>query len=186
MHLHNGYAFVMQLYLYHQGHNHTFFKTSISQGIAHTVINWGPWAGDGMARDLSEDALSSAGIRQISPEVGARIISLFIQYTKFSTMPSQITCVALDMKKERLLLGDIEQEDQAKPRSKTGTHTQHDKSSTRDQYSLELVKKLIEEIVSRLLGDVPEASAPLMASGLDSLGKLHEFIKYISFSEAFS
>jgi len=129
-----------------------------------------------MARDLSKDALASAGIRQISPEVGARMISLFIQYTKFSMMPSQITCVALDMKKERLLLGDIEQEDKAKPQSKSGTHTQHDESSTHAHYSLDSVGKLIEEIVSRLLGDVPEASAPLMASGLDSLGKPHEFI----------
>ena len=145
-------------------------EADLRRGRRHVVVNWGPWAGDGMAAHLDESSLK--GIRMLSPAIGAQIIEEILR----SASPSgRIVCVALSGQRRAQLLGETGKEsDLIDAASNTvGMHTSSMAPRTWDRAS---VNSAVEDLVAGLLDEAQRAmltaETPLMQAGLDSLGSI--------------
>jgi len=148
------------------------------RGRRHVVINWGPWAGGGMAAHLDERALS--GVRMIDPKLGSFVLEGLL---RGNTQPvgaptgaavGRIVCLAATPARRAELLGG----------SSSGSERDEDTmialtpatevpASSWDVISVTLA---IQGVVAGLLDDANRdaltTSVPLMQAGLDSLGSI--------------
>ena len=137
------------------------------RGCRHIVVNWGPWAGGGMAAHLDERSLS--GLHMIDPSVGSYVLEGLLRGARRSLAVDRVMCLALSADKRAVLLGnslDSRQETAVVEHSETPVPS----------WGRESVSSAIWSVVTGLLDDAHRdalrTSAPLMQAGVDSLGSL--------------
>ncbi len=150
-----------------------------AQGLPATAINWGPWAGTGMAAEAGRaDAVQSRGMRLMQPEDALSLLGELIR----SPVPQ---VVAVDAAWENLLklygsrrpalLDEIAAESQQTDAGKVGRvdHTFRDQLlAANDAARQSLVCDYIRNELARIIGIEPanlEVNQPLSSFGLDSL-----------------
>ena len=117
-----------------------------------------------MAANLNASVLESAGLSLIDPKYGTHMIHHFLS----TRLKSRLSCYVCASSRTEL--------DEQLAASKTGRHNDArnpDSSSANRQttfLSREYIERDILSILSALLEGELDPSAPLMASGLDSLG----------------
>jgi NADPH:quinone reductase-like Zn-dependent oxidoreductase/thioesterase domain-containing protein/acyl carrier protein len=151
-----------------------------AQGLPATAINWGPWAGAGMAVDAGRaDAVQSRGMRLVDPQQAVALLA------KLARSPGP-QVVAVDAAWDELLrlygsrrpalLEEIAAESQHSDSQKTAGRVDH---SFRDQLLAaddtarqSMVCDYIRTELARIIGIEPanlEIDQPLSTFGLDSL-----------------
>jgi NADPH:quinone reductase-like Zn-dependent oxidoreductase/thioesterase domain-containing protein/acyl carrier protein len=150
-----------------------------AQGLPATAINWGPWAGTGMAAEAGRaDAVQSRGMRLTQPEEALSLLGKLIR----SPAPQVVAADAawedllkLYGSRRPALLEDIAAESQQAGAEKVGRvdHTFRDQLlAAGDATRQSLVSDYIRNELARIIGIEPanlEIDQPLSSFGLDSL-----------------
>lgn len=140
------------------------------QGRCHQVVNWGPWNGPGMAQNLDRRGLSSRGISFLAPKLASQILMKFFDDRFLQWKSSQHVCIQMKRNSTMQILGfDGHHKVDGQIRSLENTSELKSKPISLSDFFQ--IKSEIRNIIDSLLTELPEDSAPLMASGLDSLGK---------------
>lgn len=138
------------------------------QGHGSFVVNWGPWAGGGMAANINASALESAGLSLINPKYGIYMIHHFVS-TRLESQLSRYVCVSSQTELDQQLATSNKNDgDQQWHRARPPDSSSTKRNTT--SFSREFIDREIRSIISSLLERDLDPSAPLMASGLDSLG----------------
>jgi acyl transferase domain-containing protein/NADPH:quinone reductase-like Zn-dependent oxidoreductase/acyl carrier protein/NADP-dependent 3-hydroxy acid dehydrogenase YdfG len=139
-----------------------------SRGVRHMVINWGPWAGGGMAANLVESSLN--GMLLIQPQVGAKIlVNVLSSIIGEKWWSAQILCLALSPTRRWALLGTADAKDRG-----SGVKNEVKTESEGKIIDHENVKREIKALVAGLMDTTIsiETSSPLLQAGLDSLASI--------------
>jgi thioesterase domain-containing protein/NAD(P)-dependent dehydrogenase (short-subunit alcohol dehydrogenase family)/acyl carrier protein len=151
-----------------------------AQGRPATAINWGPWAGSGMAAEAGRDeAVKSRGMGLIEPEMGLDLLGKLIQSdaAQVAVMDAQWRDMLRLLGSRRpALLADIAAEVQESGGEATTGRVDH---AFRQQLleadeakRTSLVQEYIRQELARIMGIEPsglEVDQPLSTFGLDSL-----------------
>ncbi|HEX5471404.1 MAG TPA: SDR family NAD(P)-dependent oxidoreductase, partial [Lacipirellulaceae bacterium] len=151
-----------------------------AQGLPATAINWGPWAGSGMAAEGGrEDAVRSRGMALIEPKIGLELLGKLMQsdVAQVAVMDARWSDMLRLLGSRRpALLADIAAE---------VNHSDGETSAGRIDHAFRkqlldadeptrnsLVQEYIRQELARIMGTDPtmlETDQPLSTFGLDSL-----------------
>ena len=145
-------------------------EVDAQRGRRHVVINWGPWAGGGMAAHLDERSLN--GIQMIHPSIGATAMEGILCGSSFSAV--RVLCVAMSASRRKALMEESV-DDVQKSTSKAPKAIERSKPMS-PIWDRAGIKSTIEDMVTGLLDDnhrdALSSAMPLMQAGLDSLGAI--------------
>ncbi|HVT26854.1 MAG TPA: SDR family NAD(P)-dependent oxidoreductase, partial [Lacipirellulaceae bacterium] len=150
------------------------------QGLPGTAINWGPWAGSGMAAEGGrDDAVKSRGMALLEPELGLELLGKLMQSdaAQVAVMDARWEDMLRLLGSRRpALLAGIAAEVQAADGEAAGGRVDH---AFREQLleadestRISLVQEYIRQELARIMGTDPatlETDQPLSTFGLDSL-----------------
>jgi acyl transferase domain-containing protein/thioesterase domain-containing protein/acyl carrier protein len=151
-----------------------------AQGLPATAINWGPWAGSGMAAEGGRDAsVKSRGMGLIEPEIGLELLGRLMKSdaAQVAVMDAQWRDM-LRLLGSRLpaLLNDIAKEVKESGGETTTGRVDHafrqQLLDADDATRISLVQEYIRQELAQIIGVEPsslEADQPLSTFGLDSL-----------------
>ena len=146
-------------------------EADLHRGRRHVVVNWGPWAGSGMASHLDESSLN--GIRMISPAAGAHIIEAILRST---SLLGRLVCVALSGPRRAQLLKEPGKDETDLPDATAKQASTRTPRSAPRAWDRASVASVVEDLVAGLLDEanrkVLTGGTPLMQAGLDSLGSI--------------
>jgi thioesterase domain-containing protein len=145
-----------------------------------TAINWGPWAGSGMAAEQGRgEAVKSRGMNLIPPDLGLELLGKLIR----ADVP-QVAVMDVDWAEMLKLLGarrppllaEIASEVKDVGTTATGSRVDHafraQLAAADEEGRQTLVRDYIRDELARIVGVAPEGLAvdqPLSSFGLDSL-----------------
>ncbi len=151
-----------------------------AQGLPATAINWGPWAGSGMAAEAGRgDAVKSRGMALIDPELGLELLGKLMHSdaAQVAVMDARWKDMLRLLGSRRpALLADIAAEAQDSDGEAAGgrvDHTFRQQLLDADEPTrISLVQEYIRQELARIMGTDPatlETDQPLSTFGLDSL-----------------
>ena len=151
-----------------------------AQGRPATAINWGPWAGSGMAAEAGRDgAVKSRGMGLIEPELGLEILGKLMK-----TDAAQVAVMDVQWRDMLRLLGsrrpalladiaaEVEESGGDAPAGRVDHAFRQQLLSADDASRTSLVQEYIRQELARIIGIEPsglEIDQPLSTFGLDSL-----------------
>jgi len=149
-------------------------------GLPATAINWGPWAGSGMAAEADRgEAVKSRGMELIPPEAGLNLLGKLLQsnVAQVAVMNAQWGDVLKLMGARRpMLLADVATEVQGVAGADAGSRVDHvfrkELVAAESEARHTLVRGYIQQELARIMGVVPEtleSDRQLSSFGLDSL-----------------
>ena len=149
-------------------------------GLPATAINWGPWAGSGMAAEAGRDAsVKSKGMALIDPEIGLEVLGklMMSDAPQTAVMNAQWTDMLRLLGNRRpALLAEIANEVQDSGGEATASRVDHafrqQLTEANDTTRTQLVQDYIRQELARIMGIEPaslETNQPLSTFGLDSL-----------------
>jgi acyl transferase domain-containing protein/thioesterase domain-containing protein len=149
-------------------------------GLPATAINWGPWAGSGMAAEAGRsDAVKSRGMGLIEPELGLELLKKIITggAAQLAVMDAQWSDMLRLLGSRRpALLDRIAAELESAPDQPADSRVDHafrkQLLEADDSTRQSLVRDYIRMELARIMGIEPErleVNQPLSAFGLDSL-----------------
>lgn len=161
-------------------------QLQLQQGTAAVSLQWGPWAGAGMATPAVAASLAAKGVGLVRPSSGLQLLGHLVASSSSASVVAPI--VALDWHR---MLRPTQQRSaffaevapagapQARAGSSNGNTAHAAASSHRSTasaatvwLSVEQVKEGVLEVVAGVIGGVIDPSAAFMSAGLDSLGAL--------------
>ena len=129
-------------------------------GYPSVSLQWGPWSGAGMAGRNAAVAVKAArvGVGMVSPEDGVVALDVTLRAVTAARMSAGVVTVCAFAPRPELERVDGHPEVDSAP-------------SARSSSSLTVVRAEVESVVANILGvDAIDPDAPLVATGLDSLG----------------
>jgi NADPH:quinone reductase-like Zn-dependent oxidoreductase/thioesterase domain-containing protein/NAD(P)-dependent dehydrogenase (short-subunit alcohol dehydrogenase family)/acyl carrier protein len=151
-----------------------------AQGLPATAINWGPWAGSGMAAEGGRDAsVKSRGMGLIEPELGLELLGRLIKSdaAQVAVMDASWGDLLRMLGSRRpALLADIAEEVKESGRETQTGRVDHafrqQLLDADDATRMSLIQEYIRQELARIIGVDPsslETDQPLSTFGLDSL-----------------
>jgi thioesterase domain-containing protein/acyl carrier protein len=151
-----------------------------AQGLPATAINWGPWAGSGMAAEGGRDAsVKSRGMGLIEPELGLELLGRLMKSdaAQVAVMDAGWSDMLRMLGSRRpSLLADIAEEVRESGGEATTGRVDHafrqQLIDANDATRTSLVQEYIRQELARIIGVDPsglETDQPLSTFGLDSL-----------------
>jgi len=151
-----------------------------AMGLPATAINWGPWAGSGMAAEAGRgDAVKSKGMSLIPPDAGLDLLGklLTVSVPQVAVMDAQWgDMLKLLGSRRPTLLDDVASEVQGAAGAESGSRVDHafrkELVAADGETRLALVRSYIQQELARIMGVAPETletDRQLSTFGLDSL-----------------
>jgi acyl carrier protein len=144
-------------------------------GMAAVSVNWGPWAGAGMAANVGLDKMQRLGYGAIKPEHGALAIAALCRFAcngPYNDHGGRILASVfywdrLKAKGDAYMYLRSKQEEQ---RPEVPVVTKASRNKETPQVSRDAIYAQVHAAVVSVLGTSPGSEDPLVSSGLDSLG----------------
>jgi acyl transferase domain-containing protein/SAM-dependent methyltransferase/acyl carrier protein len=127
-----------------------------SRGEKVVAVNWGPWAGQGMAARLKEERLRRAGVRRLEVREGRRVLDAVI-----SGSSAQLLAVAERTEKQKAAT-------QTKEEGEWKRNFEELAEEERDAALVGWLRAKVGEVLGQA-GEKLDAKQPLSEAGLDSL-----------------
>lgn len=153
------------------------------QGAAAVSLQWGPWAGAGMATPAVAASLAAKGVGLVQPASGLRLLARLMGGSSSAASPVAAPLVALDWQRvlrpaqqrsaffaELAPAGTLQQQAAIAPQPGASSRTAASAAAARP--SLEAVQEGVLSVAASVIGAAIDPSAAFMSAGLDSLGAL--------------
>ncbi|MGD9633264.1 MAG: SDR family NAD(P)-dependent oxidoreductase [Pirellulales bacterium] len=151
-----------------------------AMGLPATAINWGPWAGSGMAAEAGRgDAVKSKGMNLIPPDAGLDMLGklLTASVPQVAVMDAQWgDMLKLLGSRRPALLDEVASEVQGAAGAESASRVDHafrkELAAADQEGRLALVRAYIQQELARIMGVAPESletDRQLSTFGLDSL-----------------
>lgn len=151
------------------------------QGGAAASLQWGPWAGGGMATPAVAASLAARGVGLVQPGAGLRLLSGLLANSVAAARAVVAPLVALDWGRmlrpaqkrspffAELALGPGGQASDAVQQAAPASH--HQEAAGSAALSVQQVQEQLLQVVAGVLGATIEPAAAFMSAGLASLGR---------------